>query len=59
MKAEAENRFTLELEEVRRKLAEQGRDVGRIAEEANSAGLTFDFELPYSSLATIPTEKWH
>lgn len=58
MLPKTEDWFRAELEEARKTLQEQGRDVSAGDSTSDDAGITCDFELPYSSLATILVSKW-
>jgi hypothetical protein len=52
-------RFAAELEEAKRRLEERGRQVPPNVGETEDAGISCDFDLPYSSLATIRVTKWN
>lgn len=58
MKPRSEDQFMAELEEARQRLREVGKDaeVGDLSDD--EGGINCDFELPYSSLPTIRSQKW-
>lgn len=58
MKPTTEDQFRAELEEAKRALGAKGHDI-TIGDSSNDDdGISCDFELPYSSLPAIRTEKW-
>lgn len=58
MRPKTEDQFRAELEAARAALAEQGRQFGPVETDQHWEGLKSDFELPYSSLPSISTDRW-
>ncbi len=54
-----ENQFQTELEEAMQALESRGREVSVGNNASEDAGISCDFELPYSSLPTIQTSRWN
>lgn len=58
MSRKTEADFAAELAQIKRKIADAGREVPSIDRDADYSGIRFDFDLPYSTLPSLDGNRW-